>query len=144
MGRKESPREQIQEWSDGSSRRLAVCQGRGTLQFLLIGIWQLWTSDYYIFPILPFADLSFHCGYPVFATHCILDALVYESLLQKEPHPNLIDCPALRDLGLWGGCDSWVDDVLVPWGRRWMCFYVSEGYVSMFGQPERWSAEEPL
>lgn len=43
--------------------------------------------------------------------HCILDVLVYESLLQKEPHPNLVERTTqhseILDSGLgdnWVGC----------------------------------------
>lgn len=31
----------------------------------------------------------------------------------------------------------------VPMGRKWMCSYVSEGYVSTLGWPERWSVGKP-
>ena len=61
----------------------------------------LWTSDYYVFPILPFSDLEFLLW---LARLCHTTALwlSYESLLQKGATSKYDgkDCLALRDLGL--------------------------------------------
>lgn len=71
--------------------------------------------------------------------HCILDVLVYESLLQKEPHPISKErgLPITQDLGLRDRCGNWVGCYVVSSGRRQMCTYASEGYVKILWWPKK-------